>query len=146
MRKAAVAAACAAAFVYASPAEEITGSAEVSGGGVVEFAGASATNWVYNADTSSYDFILTFANSAAAGSFTLPGTTKARILAVGGGGGGGGTYNRAASGQPNGGGGGGGAGGFVETNDLFGAGSYSVTVGSGGAGGRKRGADVSRPQ
>ena len=75
MRKAAVAAAFAAAFAFAARAEEIDGSAEVSGGGIVEFTGASTTNWVYNADTSSYDFILTFTNTSAAGSFTLPGTT-----------------------------------------------------------------------
>ena len=135
MRKTAVAAALAAAFAFASRAEEISGSAVVSGGGVVDFTGASTTNWVYNADTSSYDFILTFTNTSSDGSFTLPGTTKARILAVGGGGGGGGAYRLAAANQPYGGGGGGGAGGIVETNDLFGAGSYSVTVGSGGAGG-----------
>ena len=133
-RKAAVAAAFAVAFTFSAHAEE-TGSAVVSGGGVVEFSGASATNWVYNADTSSYDFILTFANSAAAGSFTLPGTTAARILAVGGGGGGGGTYAYASANQPYGGGGGGGGGSLVETNDLFGAGTYSVAVGVGGAGG-----------
>ncbi|MBQ3342755.1 MAG: hypothetical protein IJG84_12720, partial [Kiritimatiellae bacterium] len=104
MRKAAVTVAFATAFAFASRAEEIDGSAVVSGGGEVEFTGASTTNWVYNADTDSYDFILTFANASSAGSFTLPGTTSARILAVGGGGGGGGAYRLAAANQPYGGG------------------------------------------
>ncbi|MBO7683373.1 MAG: hypothetical protein J6T51_01450, partial [Kiritimatiellae bacterium] len=141
--KTAVAAAFAVAFAFVSLADEIDGSALVPGGGTVDFTGASATNWVYNADTSSYDLILTFTNATSAGSFTLPGTTKARILAVGGGGGGGDTYSSASANQPYGGGGGGGAGGFVETNDLFGAGTYSVAVGLGGTGGPRRAAHSS---
>ena len=128
----------AAAFAVSAHAEDFDGSAVVSGGGTVEFAGASWTNWVYNADTASYDFILAFTSTnPAAGSFTLPGMTKARILAVGGGGGGGGTYQMASANQPNGGGAGGGAGGMTETNGLFEAGVYSVSVGGGGTAGRR---------
>ena len=106
-------------------ADSIDGQVEITGA-PVSFVGAASTNWVDG------DLLIEF---TGAGSFTLPGTTKARILAVGGGGGGGGTYAYASANQPYGGGGGGGGGGLVETNDLFGAGSYSVSVGAGGAGG-----------
>ena len=117
-------------------AEDLDGSAIVHGGGVVEFTGVSWTNWVHNASTGANDFILAFTSTnPAVGSFTLLGSTKARILAVGGGGGGGGTCSSAGANQPNGGGGGGGAGGMMETNGVFGAGVYSVSVGAGGAAG-----------
>ena len=122
-----------AAALVPTSALALDGSAVVSGGGTVAFAGASSTNWVYDASTGSYDLVLVYTNPATIGSFILPGTTKARILAVGGGGGGGGTYVQAKANEPYGGGGGGGAGGFMETNALFGAGSYSVSVGAGGA-------------
>ena len=112
-------------------AETIDGEVDITGA-TVGFFGATSTNWVYNADTGDYDLLLKF---TGAGGFTLPGTTKARILAVGGGGGGGGAVRTATANQPYGGGGGGGAGGFVETNGLFGSGSYAVSVGAGGAGG-----------
>ena len=78
------------------------------------------------------DLLLKF---TGAGSFTLPGTARARILAVGGGGGGGGSFRTATSGGNYGGGGGGGAGAFVETNGMVSAGVYRVSVGSGGVGG-----------
>ena len=53
MWKPAVAAVLATALLRA-PAEDLDGSAVVSGGGEVEFGGAASTNWVYNADTDSY--------------------------------------------------------------------------------------------
>ena len=77
------------AAMGAAHAEDFNGSATVNGGGVVEFTRVSWTNWVYNADTGTHDFILAFTSTnPATGSFTLPpGKTKARILEVGGGGG-----------------------------------------------------------
>ena len=110
--------------------EAVSGSARVPGGGVVTFAGASETNWVDGS------LILYYTDPTASGSFTLPGTTSARILAVGGGGGGGGAMRSSASTYAKyGGGGGGGGGGFVETNSLFDAATYTVNVGAGGSGG-----------
>ena len=55
-----------------------SGEAVVPGGGTVSFTGASSTNWVDG------ELVLVYTNAAT---FTLPGTTKARVLAVGGGGG-----------------------------------------------------------
>ena len=105
-----------------------SGTAYVTGA-PVEFAGVTGTNWING------ELILKF---TSAGTFKLPGTSQARILAIGGGGGGGGTYNANVGFTGNyGGGGGGGAGGFVETNDLFGAALYTVNVGAGGAGSKK---------
>ena len=109
-----------------SPEGSLSGTEYVTGA-PVSFAGATSTNWVDG------DLLLKF---EGAGSFTLPGSSIARILAVGGGGGGGGAIRRATKDTSMyGGGGGGGAGGFVETNALFGAGAYTVDVGAGGAGG-----------
>jgi len=110
--------------------ETLSGSATVPGGGVVTFEDASITNWVDG------DLVLIYTNATETGSFTLPGITAARILAIGGGGGGGGAVRRATTDTSMyGGGGGGGGGGFVETNALFGAATYTVCVGAGGAGG-----------
>ena len=126
---------CAAAFASAlfislpSFAAE-SGSAVVPGGGTVSYVNASYIDHVGD------ELLIVFTNSAVSGSFTLPGTTSARILAVGGGGGGGGAVRRATSDTSKyGGGGGGGAGGFVETNGLFGAATYTINVGAGGGGG-----------
>lgn len=116
-------------------ASGLDGSAVVNGGGTVTFAGATSTNWVFNADTASHDLVIVFDRQSAGCIFAMHGQTSARILAVGGGGGGGGTYKSASAGQPYGGGGGGGAGGMVETNGLFGAGIYPITIGEGGNGG-----------
>ena len=99
------------AFCRAAVAEDISDSVVVPGGGTVSFTGAASMNWVHNDATGSDELVLVFTNSASTtSSFTLPGTTAARILAVGGGGGGGGSYSLATAGRPNGGGGGGGAG------------------------------------
>ena len=80
--------------------------------------------------------IHTFAES---GTFTLPEPGLVEVLLVGGGGGGGKAYSREMAR----GGGGGGAGGVVhKTEMILNAGSYEVTVGSGGAVG-ENGADSS---
>ena len=63
-----------------------TGSAIVTGGGEVKFENAE-TNWVKNAE-GGLDLILRFTEG---GSYTLPGVSQVRLLAVGGGGGGGGS-------------------------------------------------------
>lgn len=113
----------------------IDGSAVVTGGGTVEYKNADSVTWVGS------DLLLKFTTNStsalAPGSFTLPGVSQLRILAVGGGGGGGGAYRSGTSGLTGlyGGGGGGGAGGFVETNGFYSVGTYSVVVGAGGAGG-----------
>ena len=99
------------------------GSAEVTGA-TVSYVGQVSTNWIGG------ELLLTFSGG---GGFELPGTTIARILAVGGGGGGGGSYNK--SGAPA--AGGGGSGGIVDTNALFGAGLYVVDVGVGGQGAQR---------
>ena len=105
-----------------------SGTAYVTGA-PIEFAGVTGTNWING------ELILKF---TGAGTFKLPGSSQARILAVGGGGGGGGACNALKGFTGNyGGGAGGGAGGFVETNDLFGAALYTVSVGAGGGGGKK---------
>jgi hypothetical protein len=90
-------------------------------GGVAPFAASGGTETAYG----SYQ-VHTFTSS---GTFTVTGgETKAMdILVIGGGGGGGGIYTS----------GGGGAGGFVETGASYpeiSAGSYTITVGDGGAG------------
>ena len=108
----------------------IRGTAIVTGT-PIDFYGAAATNWVDG------DLLLKF---TGAGSFTLPGTAKVRVLAVGGGGGGGGADYWGCE-DPYGGGGGGGAGGFVETNLLMSTATYVVGVGVGGAGGTSSGSD-----
>ncbi|MBR7180583.1 MAG: hypothetical protein IKD42_03075, partial [Kiritimatiellae bacterium] len=88
------------------------------------------TNWVGG------ELVLKFTNAAEAASFTLPGPGTARILAVGGGGAGG----TGATGALVGAGAGGGAGGFVETNDIvLASGTYSISVGAGGAPGTAAG-------
>ena len=107
---------------------QYSGTVDVTGA-PISFQGAAETNWVKNAK-GGYDFLLKF---TGAGTYTLPGTTKARILAIGGGGGGGATYRGATSGSTYGGGGGGGAGALVETNDMYSAGVFCVNVGVGGA-------------
>lgn len=76
------------------------------------------------------DVLITFANSAQAGSFEIPEplVAMAEVLAVGGGGAGGGKANDFGRG-----GGGGGAGGLVSVNGRrFVSGNYPVTVGAGG--------------
>ncbi len=129
----AVLVASSALFTYAEDAPEtLSGDVVVTGGGTISFTGASATNWIGG------DLLLVYSNTTASGTFVLPGTTKARVLAVGGGGGGGGSSRRNAASATKafGGGGGGGAGGFVEkSGELLSAGTYAVTVGAGGAGG-----------
>ena len=117
---------CGVLFACAARGNEISGAAVVNGGGTVSFAGASSTNWIDG------ELVLTYSNATAASSFTLPGLSRARILAVGGGGGGGGS-NRSSSSPAAGGGGGG--GGLVETNALLSGATYVVSVGAGGAGG-----------
>ena len=107
-----------------------TGSAVVNGGGEVKFENAASTNWVANAN-GGFDFLLTFENSEDAASFTLPGATKAEILAIGGGGGGGGRHRTDTTAKA--GGAGGGAGGLVDTNVVFSSGTYVISVGAGGA-------------
>ena len=76
------------------------------------------------------ELILTFNDPDEAGTLTLPGLTRARILAVGGGGAGG------AVGTPQnnrGAGGGGGGGGFLEIGPvMLDGGDYDITVGAGG--------------
>ena len=116
----------------AAAAETLSGDVVVTGGGTISFTGASATNWIGG------DLLLVYSNTTANGTFELPGTTKARVLAVGGGGGGGGNCRRNASSASKvfGAGGGGGAGGLVSREGLLDAGAYAVTVGAGGAGGR----------
>ena len=59
------------------------GQETVSGGGVVTYTGAAEVSHVGS------DLLLKF-TADEAGTFTLPGTASARVLAVGGGGGGGG--------------------------------------------------------
>ena len=121
-------------FLLPMSAYALEGTQVVSGGGEIEFAGATETNWVKNA-LGGYDFLIVYTNTVAAAGeeafFKFPGTTKARILAIGGGGGGGGAYYDGCFGNY-GGGAGGGAGGMLETNDLFGAATYTVHVGKGG--------------
>ena len=75
------------------------------------------------------DTVAIFTNTAAAGSFTVPaGGAWVELLAVGGGGAGGRMWDSCGAA-------GGGAGGFVYKPALFlEAGTYSVTVGAGGAG------------
>ena len=88
------------------------------------------------------DTVAIFNNTAAAGSFTVPaGGAWVEMLVVGGGGAGGRAWDNNFSAA------GGGAGGFVYKPALFlEAGTYSVTVGAGGAG-REGGvkADTGRP-
>ena len=128
--------ALAVAFVAMMPlsALAVDGKEVVAGGGEISFTGASETKWVTNAD-GSQDLLLIFSAPETPGSFTFPGVTQARILTVGGGGGGGGSFKNATAGGNYGGGGGGGGGAVVETNNLFVAGTYDVTVGAGGVGG-----------
>ena len=104
------------------------GEETLPGGGTVSYVGAAEVGRIGT------DLLLKF---TGAGTFTLPGTTKARVLAVGGGGGGGGNSRRNPSSatKPFGAGGGGGAGGLVERDGLLSAATYAVTVGAGGAGG-----------
>ena len=108
-----------------------------TGGGVVAVTNADDVTWL--GDDLLIKFTVDSTSTLAPGSFTLPGLSQVRILAIGGGGGGGGAYRRNSSvGYNNyyGGGGGGGAGGFVETNGFYSAATYNVVVGDGGAGGR----------
>ena len=119
-----------AAAALASAASAADGQETVTGGGVVTYTGAAEVSHVGT------DLLLKF-TADEAGTFTLPGTAAARVLAVGGGGGGGGVNILANAGvSPYAGGGGGGGGGLVETNGLLGAGTYAVTVGAGGAAGK----------
>ena len=110
-----------------------TGEITAPGGGVVKYTNADEVKTLSNGE-----IVLIYTNAAAEeASFELPGTTSARILAVGGGGGGGSAYyksTRYGFTSPYGGAGGGGAGAMLETNDLFSVGVYSVSVGKGGAG------------
>ena len=119
------------ALSLAPSAFALDGSITAEGGGVIKYTGAASAGRA----PGSKDVLLVFTNVDETASFELEGTTSAKILAVGGGGGGGGAYSTGFSGQY-GGAGGGGAGGFVETNGLFGAGIYSITVGAGGAAGK----------
>ena len=65
--------------------------------------------------------------TAGTGTFTIDAPATARVLCVGGGGSG-------AQENTNGNAGGGGAGGFADFRNTFNAGTYTVTVGEGGAG------------
>ena len=132
-----------AAFTALAPqmARAVDGKEVVAGGGEISFTGATEKSWITNPD-GSQDLLLIFSDPATKGSFTFPGMTEARILAVGGGGGGAGMFGRGNQ-SPFGGAGGGGAGGFVETNDMFTAGTYAVTIGKGGEGGAKGAAPTS---
>ena len=103
----------------------LSGTAQVTGSSV-SYYGAAATNWVDG------ELLLKFTKF---GVYRLPGTTEARILAVGGGGGGGGRWSNGAKSA----GGGGGAGGLVETSGRYSGATYVVTVGAGGAGGASSG-------
>ena len=77
------------------------------------------------------NIVFTFSDPTAAGSLTLPSYATAWILSVGGGGAGA-TCSSNATGS----GGGGGAGGFVEQKgELLNGGTYTITVGAGGAAG-----------
>ena len=100
----------------------------------VDFAGAQIqyTNAEVSYAEGTGDLILTFKNTQSAGSFTiLVSPLTGRYLVVGGGGAGG---TPASTGANFGQGGGGGAGGFIAVDDYsFKLGSYSVTVGAGGA-------------
>ena len=119
-------------FAFASFAAE-TGSATAPGGGVIKYTNADVVQQFGNGE-----ILLVYTNAAATGAtFEFPGTTSARILAVGGGGGGGGAYYKGTVGLSGlfGGGGGGGAGGMIEVTNLYGAATYTVKVGAGGAGG-----------
>ena len=122
------------AFSLAPSAFALDGSQVVTGGGSVDFTGASSTNWVVNPETGELDFLIAYSNATeTAASFSFNGLTSARILAVGGGGGGGAAYRMGFTGTR--GGGGGGAGGFVETEGLYDKGTFDVTVGEGGKAG-----------
>ena len=81
----------------------------------------ATTNWVGN------DLVLVWANPGQGGGFTLDAAATGRILCVGGGGSG-------AQENTNGNAGGGGAGGFADFHNAFAEGTYTVTVGAGGAG------------
>ena len=75
---------------------------------------------------------LVYSNATVQGTLVLPGKAQVRMLLVGGGGAGG--TSTGTTGNSNGIGGGGGAGGFLETNDVtLAAGTYTITVGAGGA-------------
>ena len=80
------------------------------------------------------DIVFAFKNPAAAGTLKLPSYARAWILSVGGGGAGGSvSQNSAENGA-----GGGGGGGFVEAQEqLLTGGTYSITVGAGGAAGEQ---------
>lgn len=102
-------------------------------GGTLTFTGATSTNWVNG------DFVMTFADPAAKGTFSFPGTAQARALVIGGGGAGGsigvksipqgrGQIGRDMTGAA----GGGGAGGFSDRKIMLPEGTYTVSVGKGG--------------
>ena len=114
--------------------DSLSGTVNVTGA-PVSFYGAAETNWVTYVDTltgeTRQDLLLVFTNAAA---FKLPGSSAARILAIGGGGGGGGAYTTGFK-TPRGGGAGGGGGGFLEKSATYGAGTYAITVGAGGKAG-----------
>lgn len=99
----------------------------------VSFAGAEIeyTNAEVSYAAGAGDLILTFKNTPG-GSFSLSGSALPGRFLVVGGGGAGGTPDTASVNRGQ--GGGGGAGEFVSVNDYsFKVGSYSVTVGAGGA-------------
>ena len=125
------------ATILAMPAGAVDGTYTIpTGGGVVAVTNADEVTWV--GDDLLIKFTTNSTSALAPGSFTLPGVSKVRILAIGGGGGGGGAYLKGTAGYSGnyGGGGGGGAGGFVDTNGFYSAATYSIVVGKGGVGGK----------
>ena len=119
-------------------ARAVDGQVEVAGGGVIEYTGAAKVEKFTN-ETGGQGLLLYYTyenstNDTSEATFTFPGTTSAKILAVGGGGGGGGG-NMMAYDPSHGGGGGGGGGQVREDSGLYPGATYSVSVGAGGAGG-----------
>lgn len=103
----------------------------------------SATDVTFNGQTISYtnaetnwvdgELVLIYTNTLTDGSLTLPAYTKARLLIVAGGGAGGSPGDAT---RTKGGAGGGGAGGFItKDSELLEKGTYTLSVGAGGAAG-----------
>jgi hypothetical protein len=109
--------------ITASGTLDVTGAATFTKN---PFKGTGGTETTYSSGGVDYK-VHTFLSS---GTFTATGATQADILVVGGGGGGGNAFNNDACG------GGGGAGAVIAIEDfMLAGGTYTITVGLGGAGG-----------
>lgn len=93
-------------------------------GETITYSGASEVKTLDNGD-----LVLVYTDASAVGTLVLPQLVKARVLAVGGGGAGG----TVGVGTKDFGAGGGGAGGLYDKAIDLDAGSYTITVGAGGA-------------